>query len=325
MNTQDDIMAQHGEIELDVVVSARRDAAEGVVLLDLRRPDGGDLPAWEAGAHIDMVLTPTLVRQYSLCSDPADRRVWSIGVLHDPAGRGGSVHIHRHVHQGAVIKVRGPRNHFRLTPSRRYLFIAGGIGITPIIPMIRAAEQSGAKWRLVYGGRKRSSMAFLDFLADKPAHASIQPFDECGHIDLAAELAPPAPDTLVYCCGPEPLLCAVEARCESWPHGALRTERFSAKPLSEPVRADSFEVVLRQSGRTFVVQPSISIMETLEAAGMDLLCSCREGTCGSCETAVLEGEPDHRDSVLTDDEKAVNNRMMICVSRARSTRLVLDL
>lgn len=326
--------AQHGtvsitlntsEYETDVVVERREDAAADVITLTLREMDGHALPHWTPGAHIDLLLEDGLVRQYSLCGDPADRHRWRIGVLREPAGRGGSAYVHDKLHEGATVRVRGPRNNFQLAPSARYLFIAGGIGITPILPMVAAAEAAGAQWQLVYGGRQRSSMAFLTELAAYGERISVRPQDETGPLDLESLLGVPGEDTLVYCCGPEPLLAAVEARCASWPRSALRVERFSAKPLTEPVLDQAFEVVLRDSDLTLTVPPDRSILDVVEEAGIGVLSSCAEGTCGTCETPVLEGIPDHRDSVLTEDEREVNDCMMICVSRACTARLTLDL
>ncbi|MFC4948471.1 PDR/VanB family oxidoreductase [Pseudonocardia sp. GCM10023141] len=307
------------EIETTAVVESRHDAADGVVVLTLR----GELREWEPGAHVDVVLPDGSARQYSLCGDPADPHRWRLGVLDEPAGRGGSRYIHRELHPGASVQVRGPRNHFTLSPSPRYLFIAGGIGITPILAMVAAAEAAGAEWELVYGGRSRTSMAFLDELRDP--RVAIRPQDETGLLDLDALLGVPRAGTLVYCCGPEALLGAVEQRCTAWPAGSLRVERFTAKPLTEPVLSGSFEVELVRSGLTLTVPPDRSILDVAEDAGVGVLSSCSEGTCGTCETPVLEGEVDHRDSVLTNAEQAVGDCMMICVSRARCLRLVLDL
>ena len=315
------------EYELDAAVTGRSDAADGVVVLTLREERGEPLPRWEPGAHVD-VLLPTLdgelVRQYSLCGDPADPHEWRLGVLREPAGRGGSAHIHDVLHPGASVRVRGPRNHFPLLPSPRYLFIAGGIGITPIRTMVAAAEAAGAEWELVYGGRTRGSMAFLHELGGDP-RVAIRPQDETGLLDLENLLGTHRPDTLVYCCGPEPLLTAVEERCASWPSGSLHVERFAPKELDEPLLAGPFEVELAGSGFALTIPPDRSILDVVEEAGVNVLSSCSEGTCGTCETAVLAGEPDHRDSVLTDEERAVNDCMMICVSRSRCPRLVLDL
>ena len=315
------------EYEADVRVEDKRAAADGVVVLTLREVADQPLPAWTPGAHVDLLLgeaVPGPVRQYSLCGDPADHHVWRIGVLREPEGRT-SAHVHDSLRTGDVVRVRGPRNNFPLAPSPRYLFVAGGIGITPLLPMVAAAEAAGAEWRLVYGGRRRGSMAFLDELARYGDRVSVRPQDETGLLDLDELLGAPQEGTRVYCCGPEPLLAAVEERCAAWPAGSLHVERFTARPLTEPVLAGAFEVELAQSELTLTVPPDRSVLEVVEEAGIAVLSSCAEGTCGTCETAVLEGEPDHRDSVLTDEEKLGNDCMMICVSRSCSERLVLDL
>jgi ferredoxin-NADP reductase len=221
--------------------------------------------------------------------------------------------------------VRGPRNNFPLAPSPRYLFIAGGIGITPMLPMVRAAVAARAEWQLVYGGRQRSSMAFLDELAGHGERVRVWPQDEAGFLPLDELLGQPQPDTLVYCCGPEPLLSAVERGCAGWPRGALHVERFVAKPLTEPVRTEAFEVRLASSGLTLTVPVDRSILSVVEEAGVGVLSSCGEGTCGTCETPVLEGVPDHRDSVLDAEQREAGDCMMICVSRSCTPRLVLDL
>jgi ferredoxin-NADP reductase len=313
------------EHETDVRVAATDRVADGVVTLVLQGLDGADLPRWTPGAHVDLLLPDLPPRQYSLCGDPADASVWRLGVLREPDGRGGSAYVHDRLRAGDVVRVRGPRNHFPLVDAPRYLFLAGGIGVTPLLPMVRTAAAAGADWRLVYGGRQRTSMAFLDELAVHGDRVLVQPQDECGLLDLDALLSSPEPGTQVYCCGPEPLLEAVEQRCAGWPAGALHVERFTARPVGEPVRSGSFEVVLARSGLTLEVPPDRSVLSVVEQAGVGVLSSCSEGTCGTCETAVLEGEPEHRDAVLDDDERAANDCMMICVSRSIGPRLVLDL
>lgn len=312
------------EFETDVRVEAKELVADGVVALTLRDVDGHPLPRWEPGAHVDLILSQAATRQYSLCGDP-DGDVWRLGILRDPNGSGGSVYVHDQLHDGDVVRVRGPRNNFPLAPAPRYLFIAGGIGITPMIPMIATAEAAGAEWELVYGGRQRASMAFLDELAAYGDRVSVRPQDESGLLDLDGLLARPRSDTKVYCCGPEPLLAAVEQRCATWPKGSLHVERFVAKPLTAPVLSGAFEVYLAQSKLTLTIAPDTSILAAVEEAGVGVLSSCAEGTCGTCETPVLEGVPDHRDSVLDEDERAAGDCMMICVSRACTPRLVLDL
>jgi ferredoxin-NADP reductase len=313
------------ELETEARVVTKREVADGVVALTLRGADDRPLPAWEAGAHVDLVLDGAPTRQYSLCGDPADHTAYRLGVLRDPDGRGSSRFVHDRLAVGDALRVRGPRNNFPLAASRRYLFLAGGIGITPLLPMIRAAEAAGADWRLVYGGRRRASMAFLDELAQYGDRVSVRPQDETGLLDLDGLLGTPEPDTLVYCCGPEALLAAVEQRCAGWPRGSLHVERFAPRPQDAAAPNEAFEVVLRRSELTLPVPPARSILSVVEEAGVGVLSSCAEGTCGTCETAVIEGTPDHRDSVLSEEEREANDCMMICVSRARGERLVLDL
>jgi ferredoxin-NADP reductase len=315
----------HDEIDLRLRVDRRVTGAEGVVVLDLRDPTGADLPDWAPGAHIDLRMPGGLTRQYSLCGDPADRSAWRIGVLREPESRGGSAHVHAELHEGTEVDVRGPRNHFPLVPAPRYLFIAGGIGITPILPRIDAAAAAGAQWELHYGGRSRRSMAFLESLERDSGHLTLHPQDEVGLIDLDALLGTPRPDTRIYCCGPEPLLVAVEQRCADWPTGSLHLERFAPKDVGEPVLTGAFEVELALTGRTLTVPPDRSILQVVEDSGLSVLSSCQEGTCGTCETTVLAGEVDHRDSLLTPDEQAANDTMFICVSRAACPKLVLEL
>ncbi len=314
------------ELETEVRVAAREEVADGVIALTLRPLDSASLPPWTPGAHVDLILGGGVPnRQYSLCGDPADHIAYRLGILHDPEGGGGSRYVHDRLAVGDVVRVRGPRNNFALAPSPRYLFIAGGIGITPILPMIAAAEAAGAAWSLVYGGRQRASMAFLPELAGYGDRVSVRPQDETGLLDLATLLGAPQEDTLVYCCGPEPLLAAVEESCAPWPSRALHVERFAARPMSAPIRAEAFDIELVRSGLTLTVPPSLSVLDVVEAAGVGVLSSCAEGTCGTCETGVLGGLPDHRDSVLTADERATNDCMLICVSRSCSDRLILDL
>ncbi|MFF6809926.1 PDR/VanB family oxidoreductase [Streptomyces sp. NPDC012403] len=307
--------------DIELVVERREPAAEGVLVLTLRHPSGAQLPVWEPGAHIDLLLGPGLERQYSLCGDPADRGSWRIAVLRERNGRGGSAHVHERVRPGDKVRARGPRNRFRLEPAGRYRFVAGGIGITPVLPMLAAVEAAGADWTLLYGGRTRASMAFTGELARYGERVTLAPEDETGLLDLSPVLAGLPEDTLVYCCGPGPLLDAVGERC---PAGVLRVERFRLEDRHAGT-GGAFEVVLARSGRTLTVPPDVSVLDAVRGAGVEVLYSCTEGTCGTCETDVLEGEPDHRDSVLTEEERAAGETMLICVSRCRGRRLVLDL
>ncbi|KAA1419359.1 cytochrome P450 [Nocardioides humilatus] len=312
------------ESEVDLLVVARREVAEGIVELTLADPSGAELPSWTAGAHIDLMLAPSLTRQYSLCGSASDD-AWKVGVLLDPNSRGGSAHVHGKLTEGATVRVRGPRNHFPLVSSPRYQFIAGGIGITPILAMIEAAEARGAEWSLLYGGRSRASMAFLDRL-ESDDRVTVWPQDEKGLLDLASVLGTPQPDTLVYCCGPGALLDAVEDGCAGWPEGSLHLERFAAKKIEASEDAlDSFEVECSRSGVTVTVPEGTTIFDAVEKAGVDVLGSCMEGICGTCEADVVDGTPDHRDSILSKSERERGDTIMTCVSRSLSKKLVLDL
>lgn len=310
----------------ELVVLGKETVADDVVRLTLGRPNRGELPAWQPGAHIDLHLgEPPVIRQYSLCSSPTRRDHYQVAVLREPDSRGGSSYVHNRLSQGDALRASLPRNNFAQIEAKRYVFVAGGIGITPILPMIEAAQRAGADWTLLYGGRTAASMAFTkELLAAGEQRVCLRPQDEYGLLDLAGLLAEPAPDTAVYCCGPEPLLKAVEAHCASWPAGSLHVERFSPVDGTLNGPAAEFDVEFAQSGVTLTIPPDRSIIEVADEAGVPVIYNCEEGTCGVCETPVLDGEPDHRDSVLTEQERQAGSCMMICVSRARSARLVLD-
>ncbi len=311
------------EFETDAVLAAVTRPAQDVVELTLTDAGGAPLPPWTPGAHIDLLLEGDLVRQYSLCSSPGDLSTYRVAVLRAPDSRGGSELVHT-LQEGGKVRIRGPRNNFPLTSAPRYVFIAGGIGITPIMPMIEEVAAAGADWHLHYGGRSRESMAFLDRLAEYGDRVTLVPQDEEGLLDLASILGTPQPGTLVYCCGPEPLLAAVESGCTSWPTGTLHLERFAAKAVEHEGAEQPFELVLQRSGLTVTVPADQTVFDTMRAAGVSVLGSCLEGICGTCETGVLEGEVDHRDSVLDPDEQEEMDCMMVCVSRCRGERLVLD-
>ncbi|MEU1956014.1 PDR/VanB family oxidoreductase [Nocardia rhamnosiphila] len=315
-------------IDTALVIVQREEVADGVAAFCLAPPGGGQLPAWSPGAHVDLVLGKGMVRQYSLCGDPADQSLWRVGVLLDPGSRGGSAHIHAHLGVGDQVHVRGPRNRFPLESAQRYVFVAGGIGITPLLPMIKEAERSGAEWVLTYGGRSRLSMAFLEELAPFGDRVKVRPQDEFGLLDLEAALGGSRADTLVYCCGPEPLLQAMTEVCSRWPAGDLHVERFGASPTVSVVddgAGGAISVELRRTGVTVEVPGDKSILEVVNKAGANVMSSCEYGICGSCETTVLDGIPDHRDDVLTARERESGKSMMLCVSRAWTDHLVLDI
>jgi ferredoxin-NADP reductase len=311
--------------EINLVVQAITQEADGVIGLTLADADGQDLPVWTPGAHIGLLFDGRLERQYSLCSEPEDRRQWRIAVLREPESRGGSEWVHSRLQLGDILPSTGPGNQFELVDADRYVFVAGGIGITPLLPMIRAVEARGAEWGLLYGGRHRSSMAFVAALEAYGDRVRIQPEDQWGLLDLKAVLGTPQAGVAIYSCGPERLLEAVEVTCSGWPDGALHVERFRARPGALEGQSGSFEVVLAKSNLSCHVRESQTIIDALDTAGFHVPRSCGEGTCGTCLTKVLEGVPDHRDSFLMGKKRAANQTICVCCSRSLTPRLVLDL
>ena len=299
--------------------------ADRVLAVSFESMAGLDLAPWEPGAHIEVKLPSGLVRHYSLCGDPADRSVYRIAVLREEAGRGGSAELHEVAADGVVLEVRAPRNDFPLEPASGYLFLAGGIGITPILPMIRRAELDGTPWHLVYGGRSRSHLAFTGELASLGGNrVRVFADDVEGRPDLPAEIAGVAPGTLVYACGPAAMLDLVAETCAGQGTAdALRLERFSV--AAADTTGAPFDVELARTGVTIPVGSDETILQAMRARGIPAPFSCENGYCGTCEAVVFDGEPDHRDTYLTDEEKADSFTMMICVSRCAGGRLVLDL
>ncbi|MFF2850035.1 cytochrome P450 [Streptomyces sp. NPDC058001] len=312
-------------------VTAVRAAADGVIAVELGLPDGGELPGWQPGAHIELRLPSGRLRQYSLCGDPADTTTWRIGVLREPDGRGGSAELHALARPGATFTVRGPRNHFRLVPAPSYLFLAGGIGVTPILAGVREAAGRGTPFAVVYGGRTRSTMAFADELGAVAGDAlTLLPQDEAGLPDLPGLLGGLAADTAVYACGPAPMLAAVERECSRLGlTDRLHVERFAAGDDLETAFAatanQDFTVQLARTGVSLTVPADRRLIEVLRDAVSGLSYDCEKGYCGACETRVLAGTPEHRDSVLSDEERLAGRTMMICVGRCQGDRIVLDL
>ncbi|ACI59703.1 ferredoxin (plasmid) [Rhizobium leguminosarum bv. trifolii WSM2304] len=314
-------MSENGSFDLRVVET--RFKAEDVVELVLARSDGAPLPRWRPGSHISLKLRDGLERQYSLCGRVDDMATWRIAVLRARESRGGSAHIHDDVKSGAFLRSTGLRNHFPLEKAEGYVFIAGGIGITPMLAMIDQAEAQGTSWVLYYGGRSRASMAYLAELKAYGDRVVVVPEDQRGMLDLRGIAAGVKPGHHVYACGPEGLLTALVTLSEAWPAGTLHLERFS------PIEVDSsgdkpFTVHLNASGKSIVVGANETILDAMAREGMQPQSSCREGTCGTCETRVLRGKVDHRDTVLTASEREAGDYMMICVSRAAGDDIEID-
>jgi ferredoxin-NADP reductase len=301
--------------------------SEDVVSFSMRPLDGGLLPEWTPGAHVDLCLPSGLVRQYSLCGDPSDRARYTIAVLRLGDGRGGSREVHDALKAGQVVTLAGPRNAFEMVAAPRYVFVAGGIGITPILPMLAHAEATGADWHLLYGARSRQRMSFLDRLAAYPAsRIGLRSDAENAMIDLSDVADAAASGAEIYACGPRGLLDALEQRFSEMNLSCrLHLERFA--PVAPPALPDdgSIRVFLGKTGGHVDVAAGCSILEALRLAGHDLPSSCEQGFCGTCETRVLDGTPDHRDTLLTEKERAACQVMMPCVSRAKSPTLTLDI
>ncbi|SFC48494.1 Cytochrome P450 [Polaromonas sp. OV174] len=317
------------DITRPVVVQSVTTVAQGVVKLRLASHDGRALPRWTPGSHIDIECgSSDLSRQYSLCGNPAETNVLEIAVLREADGRGGSAWIHSRVSAGDTLRIRGPRNHFRLDESlAKVILIAGGIGITPVSAMALRARELGMDYELHYSGRQRAGMAFLDELAELHGdRLHVYAGDEGRRNDFQALLAQPTPDTQIYACGPARMLQALEDCCLAWPQDSLRIEHFeSTLGTLDPSREHAFEVELKDSGIVVQVPANQTLLAALRQANIEVPSDCEEGLCGSCEVRVLDGKVDHRDVVLTRSEREANAKMMACCSRACATRLVLEL
>lgn len=301
---------------------------QDVIALTLVAPDRGPLPRWHPGAHLDVHLPSGRVRQYSLCGDPAVPDAYRIAVRRIPDGGGGSLEVHDELAVGASVTTSGPRNAFPLavpgygSPTRRFRFIAGGIGITPILPMLAQAQRLGVEWSMVYAGRSRDSLPFLDELARFGDRVEIRTDDEFG-LPTAAELLGDCPDgTTVYACGPAPALTAIRAELAGRDDVELHFERFAAAPVLD---GHAFTVSVGSTGATIRVGADETLLTALNKAGVHAPYSCQQGFCGTCRTRVLSGPVEHRDTLLTDPEREAG-MTLICVSRASGdTELILDL
>lgn len=313
---------------LTVQVADVRAEARDVVTLELRAVGGGELPPFEPGSHLDLHLPNGLVRQYSLTNDWRERDRYVIGVGRAADSRGGSDYVHSSIRAGAQIKISAPRNNFVLDPdAERFLFIAGGIGVTPIMAMVRWCVANKKPWRLIYAARSRQRAAFYEDLCALDRDRLHFHFDdECEQIlDAAEAVSTWTEGERIYCCGPTPLMEAVKTLSDHLPSDTVRFEWFTTTESDEPRESSSFTVRLERSGVEFEVPEEKSILEVLEEHGFDIPFSCREGLCGTCVTNVCAGEPDHRDYVLSDEERASGKTMTLCCSRSKSPVLALDL
>ncbi len=310
---------------IEVFVKAITHEAKDVISLDLRPTHGAMLPAFTAGAHIDLHLRGGLRRSYSLANDQTERHRYLVAVQLDPATRGGSRLIHETIRAGQALTITPPRNNFTVSEDAAHsVLIAGGIGVTPILCMVRRLAAIGRPWTLLYAARSRERAAFLDELAILGCLQVHFDNENNGRVpDIAAIIEVAPPDAHFYACGPTPMLAEFERVTAGHPVEHVHVEYFTAKAPVDV--AGGFEVVLARSNRTVFVPEHSTILDALLAEGIDAGFSCLEGVCGTCETKVLEGIPDHRDAVLTANERASNKTIMICCSGALSSRLVLDL
>lgn len=308
--------------DLYLIVESVTPEAEDVVSITLARPNGAELPTWVPGAHLDVFTPSGRQRHFSLNGDPNDLSHYRIAIRRMADGGGGSLEMHQDVKAGDVLHVRGPRNAFNLIDTESYLFIAGGIGVTPILPMVKRVADGSATWKMVYLGRSRDSMPFLEELAALPGgHVEIRPDDEFGFPDVAEILAKAEPGAAVYMCGPSPMHeTARQLMADINPTGSLHSERFSPPAI---VDGRTFEVKLEKTGKTIKVADDESALTAIRRELPYVPYSCQQGFCGTCKVKVLAGGVEHHDRILIDSER--KDSMMICVSRASGDSLVLDL
>ncbi|EJE54303.1 flavodoxin reductase family protein [Acidovorax sp. CF316] len=318
---------------LQVRVVRKQVEAEGIASFELARPDGAPLPAFSAGSHIDVHVpggSSQITRQYSLCNSASEQHRYRIAVLRDAASRGGSVGMHDAVHEGDMLTISTPRNHFELHPARRTLLLAGGIGVTPLLCMAERLAHTGADFTLHYCTRSAARTAFAQEIATSAMAPHVRVHtDEGGReqkLDLMAVLADITPDARLYVCGPAGFIDHVvnTAKNLGWPADRIHLEYFGA-PAQDTSGDGAFEVRIASTGSTYTIPADISIVDALRTHGVDIMTSCEQGVCGTCLTRVLEGEVDHRDMYLSDEERATNEQCLPCCSRAKGKLLVLDL
>jgi vanillate monooxygenase ferredoxin subunit len=315
---------------LAVQVVRKVQEAQDIASFELARAGGAPLPAFSAGSHIDVQVPGGLTRQYSLCNDSGEQHRYRIAVLRDPASRGGSIAMHDVVHEGDVIHISEPRNHFPLHHASRSLLFAGGIGVTPLLCMAQRLAAIGTDFTLHYCTRSPDRTAFLQEIGAAPFAGRVQFHFDSGppeqKLDAKALLAKPEPATQLYVCGPPGFIEHVvgTAKASGWPSEQIHLEYFGAAP--QDTSGDrAFDVKIASTGKTYTVAAGQSVVKALQEHGVEILTSCEQGVCGTCITRVLDGEPDHRDMYFTEEEKAKNDQFTPCCSRARSKALVLDL
>lgn len=315
--------------DLQLRVDGMRREADHVISLVLADPKGRRLPEWEPGAHIQLHLPSGRTRQYSLYAGGGGGSQYRIAVKDIEGGRGGSREVHSSLRLGDLVKVSAPANNFALEKAQSYIFIAGGIGITPILPMADAVRDSNSSWHLYYAGRSLAWMGLLDEVRQLPqTNVSLAPSDT-EKLKLREIVSRATPGASIYACGPNRMLDELAELCGERQDIALRIERFAAPtttaPINDSALGKAFEVVMKRSGRRVVIPPGSTILAELLKIDPAIRHSCCEGFCGTCETKVIEGTVDHRDSLLTQEEQRKNKTMMICVSRALGDVLVLDI
>ncbi len=323
-------MSSHDTLSLFVKVTKKHHEAEDIYTYELTDPHGRPLPAFSAGAHVDVRVKEGLIRQYSLCGRPDEQSSYLIGVLREPSSRGGSEAMHDEIHEGDLLQISAPKNHFPLVPAKRTLLFAGGIGVTPIQCMAERLSHTNAQFEMHYCARSRARMAFFDHLkqsnyADR-VHFYYSDNPQAGQLNVAALTADIDADTHIYVCGPGGFIEHVMSTCKNqgWPSEQLHTEYF-AGAAQDTSNDQSFEIKIASSGATFSVPADKTVHQVLEDNGINVMVSCEQGVCGTCLTRILEGVPDHRDLYLDPEEQGANDQFTPCCSRSKSKVLVLDL
>jgi vanillate O-demethylase ferredoxin subunit len=316
---------------MNVIVRQRKQETDSISVFELVDADGKDLPAFTAGAHIDVHLPSGLMRQYSLCNPASETGRYQIGVLNELESRGGSKDMHENVREGDVLTISEPRNQFELCPvAEKSLLLAGGIGVTPLLCMAETLSDQKAEFEMHYCTRTKKSTAFMDRL-NRSRYASrvFHHFDDGGEdqsFDMKAVLSKFDDTKHLYVCGPQGFMDAIlnTARQIGWKEDNLHYEFFSAQDLSEDGDA-AFDLELRKTGKIITVAKDQTVVEALEAIGIEIEVSCEQGLCGTCELRVVAGTPDHRDVYLTAEEQALNQTFMPCCSRSKTPKLIVDL